>query len=81
MFVNEGADGRREQVLKDHEAKAWLVQSLFSVIFMLSCSMYCLVLFEVLTLAPLLSWCTLRGRSLPRIGEVPGVMSVVTLIV
>ena len=36
------------RVLKDQETKAWLVQSLFSVTFMLSCSMFCLVLFEVL---------------------------------
>jgi len=37
----------RAQVLKDHEAKEWLVQSLFSLIFMISCSMFSLVLFEV----------------------------------
>jgi hypothetical protein len=36
------------RVLKDQETKAWLIQSLFSITFMLSCSMFCLVLFEVL---------------------------------
>jgi hypothetical protein len=36
------------RVLKDQETKAWFVQSLFSSTFMLSCSMFCLVLFEVL---------------------------------
>jgi hypothetical protein len=40
----------RAQVLKDHEAKEWLVQSLFSLIFMISCSMFSLVLFEVAVL-------------------------------
>jgi hypothetical protein len=36
------------KVLKDHESKAFLVQTLFSSVFMMSCSMFCLVLFEVL---------------------------------
>mmetsp|Transcript_8591 Transcript_8591/g.20289 ORF Transcript_8591/g.20289 Transcript_8591/m.20289 type:complete len:496 (+) Transcript_8591:136-1623(+) len=48
LFFAAGWIFLSRKVLKDHESKAWLVQGLFSTIFMLSFSMFSLVLFEVL---------------------------------